>query len=120
MADGTYTITQIVTNSCGSDTTTQTITVIVTNEQITMLNSQIKIYPNPFNQKISILSHSEIKSVSFTDVLGKQLDVKINLINPIAIGSKNIIISTENIVQGIYFIRIETSTGKFTHKIIKE
>ena len=120
LADGTYTITQIVTNSCGTDTSYQTITVIVTNEQITMLNSQIKIYPNPFNQKISILSHSEIKSVSFTDVLGKQLDVKINLINPIAIGSKNIIISTENIVQGIYFIRIETSTGKFTHKIIKE
>lgn len=115
LADGTYTITQVVTNSCGSDTNYQTIAVIVLNVQAITINSQIQIYPNPFNDKISIITNSDIITVSITDILGKQLNVKNNILN-----SKNVEINTKDFAQGIYFISIETINTKITRKIIKE
>lgn len=115
LTDGTYTITQIVTNSCGSDTAYQTINIVVSNSLITILNSQINISPNPFNENINVLSNFEINSISLSDILGKQLEIKINVTN-----SKNIMIQTQDISQGIYFITVENSKGIFIQKIIKE
>ncbi len=83
-------------------------------------DDMITIYPNPFVNEIFInLKNQEIKtqninSFEIFDINGnmmyKNLDIKNN---------NQIIISTENFQQGIYFLKINSQDVKKTYKFIK-
>jgi hypothetical protein len=75
--------------------------------------SQIHCFPNPFNTEIKIESSELILKYKLMDVFGKILFAG-NADN------KTFNLKTENLIQGIYFLKVETEKGIITKKIVKE
>jgi hypothetical protein len=78
--------------------------------------SELSIYPNPFNNKISISLGNEYQNVKTTmvDMTGKQLFVDVFSGNLYEINQ------LEGLTSGMYLLTIELENGKrFTQKIIK-
>ncbi len=67
--DGNYTITLIATNSCGNDTTTQTITIAGIGNIFSGSNN-IFVYPNPTSGLVNITLQENV-AVSLSDVTGR-------------------------------------------------
>jgi len=76
------------------------------------LNNQIKVYPNPVNDKL-YLGHDyiEIDSYEIFDVIGK-------LIRFSELGENNTI-DVNSIKEGVYFLKVNTKQGIVTYKIVK-
>lgn len=72
--------------------------------------SSIKIYPNPTQNQLIIDSNQKITNVTIINISGKVLKTVTN-IKPR--------INVSNLNKGVYFIRIKTINGIFTHKMIK-
>ena len=79
-------------------------------------NKQIKIYPNPFNNQLSIENRSQtpITKIIFSDVLGRE----VTTLTPNQLGTINIDTHTFN--SGVYFIKIYTNSDSYSVKLIKE
>ncbi|MCX7861506.1 MAG: PKD domain-containing protein [Bacteroidales bacterium] len=60
-SDGLYAVTLIASNSCGSDTATQTIQVIISNILLSSVNSMVQAYPNPNNGVFNLFIESSYK-----------------------------------------------------------
>jgi len=75
-------------------------------------NTEIRIYPNPCNNKIKILNNSKINNVLIYNNLGKVIFYK-------NFNTNNISINTNKFKQGIYFIKITTQNKTIVKKIIK-
>mgnify|MGYP006428250129 CR=1 FL=1 len=77
----------------------------------------ITMYPNPVQDKVSVnLSqfNEEAKQLSVYDVTGK-------LINNYTIDNQdNYEINMSNYASGLYIVKIETASGQWQHKLIKE
>ncbi|MGB5418831.1 T9SS type A sorting domain-containing protein, partial [Algibacter sp.] len=78
-------------------------------------NTIIAIYPNPAQNKLFIEGENGIKSVTIYDISGR-------LIHQISyLGHSNSReVSTENLVQGTYLVKIKTASGESIRKIVKE
>jgi hypothetical protein len=109
-------------NNVGSaDPANPTFSVCVTSDIASGLNSftlndeSINVYPNPFVEKISILSDiNEVFSIKIYDILGKWH----NTCNGV---SRNIIIDTKEYPSSIYFLQIYNQNNQLisTKKLIK-
>jgi lysophospholipase L1-like esterase/ribosome-associated toxin RatA of RatAB toxin-antitoxin module len=76
-------------------------------------SSQVTIYPNPFNDQLS-LNASEISRVTITDMTGKQV---LRVESP---GEDALYIRTADLVPGVYFLTIETNSGeRLIRKVVK-
>ena len=73
-------------------------------------DKDLKIFPNPFIDKINVISENEIYII-VTDALGKRVFEKNNF--------KNLEINTTNWLSGMYFIEIFSNTKRETLKLIK-
>lgn len=115
IADGTYTANLIVYNECGSDTFTVQITVVGTNVLTNSTNSiSASCYPNPASKFITInieKLNNETATISIINSIGKEI---------ISSKSKNetSTINLENIPNGVYTIRIQTTTRQLNKIII--
>jgi len=76
-----------------------------------LLNNQIKIYPNPTENKltISLLDDVNLKEVNIYNLLGKQVMHK-----------KDISFEISFLEKGVYFVKISTDKGFITKKLIKK
>jgi hypothetical protein len=102
------------TGSFGNvDTLTWYINSVVAGLHELSLNGNVKVFPNPAKDKISLKNNlpGEITAVSMTDISGREV-TGIELID----GDINI----SSLRSGIYFLQISTSHGKCVQKIIKE
>jgi type IX secretion system substrate protein len=79
-------------------------------------NKQIKVYPNPFNDQITIQNNSQeaITKISIIDVLGREVLSSV----PSQMG--NIVIYTQSLNNGVFFIKAYNTNNSFTVKLIKE
>ncbi|MCT4663689.1 MAG: T9SS type A sorting domain-containing protein [Flavobacteriales bacterium] len=78
-------------------------------------NSLFGISPNPFSNVLQVnLNSIQVEKMTLTDSQGRLIWVKEQ-----GFGEKEII-DTEKIPSGIYFLNIDTKTGKETHKVVKE
>jgi hypothetical protein len=79
-------------------------------------NKLIKVYPNPFSEQFTIENTSPltISKVSVTDILGRE----VISINPEQKGM--IIVNTQSLNKGAYFVKVYNNTDNFTVKLIKE
>ncbi len=116
-SNGTYTVTLTVTGPCGTDTYTQVITITQVGMQDTDLANTLSLFPNP-NDGMFTLSFSFEKA---KDVTVEVLDVTGRLVysdrqNGITLYNKQI--GIENADQGMYMVRIITTEGVATQKII--
>jgi hypothetical protein len=77
------------------------------------LKEDIKLYPNPTNNQINLssITNSNLSSANILDLEGRTL---ITLSN---INSKNVIIQTENLSNGIYFAEIFFNENKAPKKV---
>jgi hypothetical protein len=76
----------------------------------------LKVYPNPFSDQFIIENTSQltISKVSVTDILGRE----VISINPEQNGM--IIVNTQSLNKGAYFVKVYNNTDNFTVKLIKE
>jgi len=116
---GIYNITLIVTNTCGSDTTSIDInTSTVSNKEITYLDA-IKIFPTPTSDILNI-SLGEISSDRFKihlyDIRGNKLNS--NTIQTIRSGM--IMLNLERLRPGMYILAIDLDGDQILRKIIVE
>lgn len=70
----------------------------------------LKIYPNPVYDELTIESNSKVLKVEIYNILGKKIPVKL-------MGNK---INVSTLSKGNYIIRIETNDGITTEKLIKK
>ena len=84
---------------------TQSVSACTGLNQITVTANEINIYPNPFNDKITIISTGEKQSIEIFNVLG-------TLIYTAPVENGKIEIDLSQNASGIYFVKMETITKK--------
>lgn len=117
--DGTYTIELTATNSCGSSTYTQTVTIMTLATESINLKSEITIFPNPSRDNLVV------------NIQGQYLgEYQITLINQIGqvvyekeslkIGNElEVNLNTFNLPSGTYFIQVTSEWENLVSKIVK-
>jgi PKD repeat protein len=111
-APGTYTVTLIAGNSCGSDTAKQVVTVV--NVGMDDLSAaQIVIFPNPANEYVSVMTGTRRPvRAELTDATGRIIymsDV-----------CYSVQISLATYRSGMYFLKLNDGHNVVFKKIIKE
>lgn len=103
-ANNTYTVTLIVTDDCGADTTTQTVTVS-TIGLLDLEGQTFVAYPNPANDILNIQSSVNIVRVELMDMTGRT--VVSNEYNTTAVEVK-----TSQLAEGQYTLRALQEDGE--------
>jgi hypothetical protein len=73
----------------------------------------ISIYPNPVDNELQIVSQAKIHAVTLTGISGNCIQLHSN------ISEYNLLLSTKNLVPGMYMLKVETSKGIVIRKLIK-
>ena len=76
----------------------------------TLNSTDLKLYPNPTTDYISIETTARVKNIVFYDILGKL----------VLETTETQYISTTQFAQGVYLVKIQTDKGEVTKKIVKE
>lgn len=98
-----------ITNGCSIDVTA---CVVVTGVGISENSNQnnIVVYPNPTTSQLTIDTDDKIENVSILDVTGKTIKTVV---------LKSNTIDVSNLVNGLYFLQVQTKEGMFNSKFIK-
>jgi hypothetical protein len=75
--------------------------------------ASLKLYPNPASDVININSVEFIKSVTITDIVGKE-------VMNVGINATNAQLSVEGLNKGLYFVTVKFSEGSTVSRIIIE
>ena len=75
---------------------------------------QCKVYPNPVNDRLYIVTEDEVENVVVYDIYGRLQVTE----TPRHQG--NLTIDVENLKSGIYFVKINTEKGNIVKRIIKQ
>ncbi len=108
---------------CGGTTTTPPTQTVETPSRRTtrglnQLNDNL-ISPNPFQSVVNIQFADNNMELTHVDVVDMHGKVVKSLAPRTITKGEQISISTENLAQGIYYIRINTAKGVESHKVIK-
>jgi PKD repeat protein len=113
---GTYTVTLIVCNDCGCDTTTQEVTVLANSVDENFLSNVVSIYPNPNKGEFTISMNGVASAlIEISTVQGKIVYTE-NL-NTNGSINKNINL---NQASGMYFVKIVANEQTMVTKVIIE
>ncbi len=76
------------------------------------LLSQISVFPNPTSGILNLKMPASVEVISTTmfDILGKKVNVAYS----------NGTINTSSLSQGVYLLKVETSAGTLTQKVVKQ
>ena len=119
---GTYTICQTVTDSCGTDSSCQNISVVPLGvTPLITTNSNFSAYPNPFNNLVYIQSkidQYDIIEVTLIDINGRKLIVDPKTLKGIT-GSKTVQLDLHDLDKGLYFLELKSSLTIDRIKLLK-
>ena len=94
----------------------------VANTEFTVLSTNkfdrkqnVYIYPNPSDREINIETLALIQNIRIYDLHGRIVISQNN-----SDSNMNLKLDVSNLSKGIYLIKLETSEGQFTQKLIKE
>ena len=118
---GNYTVTLTSTNlECGDNLKTNTINVTISTLSITEENlNNTTVYPNPFNNTITIkLNNNQVINYELFDINGKLIVTKTN-VSPV--NNKVLIDNLSYLSKGAYFLFVSdvTTNTKSIKKILK-
>ena len=78
------------------------------------IEGALKLYPNPVTDRLYIsLPTDDVVTLNVFDVLGK-------IVNTFQVSNEFNSINTENLANGIYIVRIQTSAGTHIFRLIKQ
>ena len=83
----------------------------VSTEGVEELSSLFRLYPNPVNDKLYIVTEVEIEEVVVYDVYGRQ---------QFAISGQQSAISVTNLNSGFYFVKVVTNDGEVVKRFVKK
>jgi hypothetical protein len=83
----------------------------VSTESIDELTASFRLYPNPANDKLNIVTETEIEEVVVYDAFGRQ---------QLAVSCQQSAISVSGLNAGVYFVMIKTSEGVVTKRFVKK
>ena len=78
---------------------------------IDLANNTFSIFPNPTSEEFRIDTKIDVEKISIINIAGKEVK---------SINSKLRIINVEDLVNGVYFIKIEGKNGSSVRKFVKE
>ncbi len=111
-SDGDYVVVLVATNDCGSDTINQNIHV--ESMSVPHLSAdEITIFPNPFNQNITIKAIKPIHQINLYTAHGKKIFTH-------TLDSTNISLSLPKVEKGVYFIELIGEGMVYKKMLIKE
>ncbi len=113
---GTYTVTLIATNACGSDTTTETITVVVGGVALQANEKFVRAYPNPNNGSFTL----DLKLSQADDVTIKVFNTNGQLIHSESLGlvnQKEVNIDLSSLPAGVYNLNIQGKNTQITKRV---
>lgn len=112
--DQAYTVTLIVSNDCGSDTVTTSVTVRANGiNDLKLSNDVLKLYPNPTANTVTIenTTNFKMKQIVISNVLGQEvLNTKVS-------GSNPQVLNVSHLNAGLYHVSIEFEEGTVTRKL---
>ncbi len=114
-ANGTYVVTCIATNSCGSDTISKTFTIIAVGTKETDFKQQFSVYPNPVLDYINI-DASTINAAIYDAVIIDNIGKSVLHVNANE-GSQRLNVQT--IVPGLYTLMLRSKDKVATFRFYK-
>ncbi|MDB4107396.1 T9SS type A sorting domain-containing protein, partial [Bacteroidia bacterium] len=111
---GSYTVKLIAVNECGSDTVEK---VVAHTAGVETFNSgNIKVYPNPASNNLSIVSEGleSIDAVVLFDVYGQTILSYIEVSSSV----KNVTLDVSALASGTYYVDIVTSKSKVVKRVV--
>jgi len=93
--------------------------VQIPNDQKPKAKSRLQTYPNPFSNQTTIkftLPESEFITLSIYDITGKHLETILS--KKLSKGNHKINWNAEGLIEGVYFIRLETNTSSIVQKVV--
>lgn len=116
-ANGTYNVCLTVSNACGqSQEFCQSVVITGVGINDIEFANQVNIFPNPANDKVFIQIESDVTeqmTVSLINLLGEQVTTPATY----KAGTTNMEISTTNVANGLYLVKIQTATSTATKTI---
>ena len=117
--NGTYTVTLLITGTCGTDSISKTVTVSGIGLEENALSRSMEVYPNPAHTVLNIqfetLNQNAI--IRIVDVAGKEV-IRLDEANINKYFSKTVDIS--KLSNGIYMLEISDDTHSAVKRLIKE
>lgn len=120
---GTYTISLVVTNTCGFDSAVMTIQLSVDTissgiNDLTAFNGSLDVFPNPNNGQFD-LNIQGLGSGAYTIRLFNVQGKEVYTTFATAMGADVLrTINVDTVEKGIYFLSIQTDKGVLTQKIL--
>ncbi len=91
----------VITNTVFHNIATDFIT-LVSNNDISLPNVQVKVYPNPFQDQTTL----EVSGIDFQQIQLRLVDVMGKEIQVLQSGNNKIVIQREQLPQGVYFYQL--------------
>jgi hypothetical protein len=115
VSDGIYQIKLIASNDCGSDSVLVDVVVDKLSTVNEYGNLQTKIFPNPANEKITIILNKHVINITIEvyDMYGKLLIAEVNK------SGKQYDLNTSTFASGAYFIKLITADTQSRTMFIK-
>lgn len=82
--------------------------------------SQLFVYPNPVENELYFNSEEAVKSVTITDITGKQIVIPIEEVKETTANTYSIILDKYAVSKGIHFLRVETTQGVKYQKFLAQ
>lgn len=111
---GEYTVTVTLTNDCGQVTTTRLVATGATGiDDVTALQKEMKVYPNPAKDQVTIANNSGIKmkSVTVFNIMGQKV---YSAAQP---NAEKYTLNISGLRAGMYNIIIDTDKGVISKKL---
>jgi hypothetical protein len=112
---GSYTVTLTLRNECGEVVATRVVTISAPTgiDDVSALQKEISVYPNPSRSKVVIANKANIKmkEINIVNLMGQQV-YKNDKVNAMQVE-----INTTGFAAGIYNVMINTEKGMVTKKL---
>lgn len=103
--NGVFIVTLTVTNACGTDAISQTVTVTGIGVTELTTDNTVKVYPNPASDLLNIISDASINEISIVNTAGQ---VVFNMNN---VNSSKTQLDLGALVSGMYMVNVQTEKG---------